>query len=200
MRAGEARQYAGQPGVAKILRHTEPHRSFKRYAAGDRHRLIVQLEDAPRVTQHNVARVGERESTSLPAKQRPADTLLELAHLQTDRGLRAPQAVRGLGETAEIHGHGKRPQHVHVEVGKLHDQNGFIYDPEYFNIARTDDLVLIQMTVSNTRTVEQKKALYRRITERLAKDPGLRPQDVFINLLEVVKENWSFGQGQAQYA
>jgi phenylpyruvate tautomerase PptA (4-oxalocrotonate tautomerase family) len=56
------------------------------------------------------------------------------------------------------------------------------------------------MTVSNTRTVEQKKALYRRITERLAKDPGLRPQDVFINLLEVVKENWSFGQGQAQYA
>ncbi|MGB6540530.1 MAG: tautomerase family protein [Xanthobacteraceae bacterium] len=82
----------------------------------------------------------------------------------------------------------------------MHDQNGFIYDPEYFNIARTDDLVLIQMTVSNTRTVEQKKALYRRITERLAKDPGLRPQDVFINLLEVVKENWSFGQGQAQYA
>jgi len=81
-----------------------------------------------------------------------------------------------------------------------HDQNGFIYDPEYFNIERTDDLVLIQMTVSNTRTVEQKKALYRRITERLAKDPGLRPQDVFINLLEVVKENWSFGQGQAQYA
>jgi 4-oxalocrotonate tautomerase len=56
-----------------------------------------------------------------------------------------------------------------------HDQDGFIYDPEYFNIARTDDLVLIQMTVSNTRTVEQKKALYRRITERLAKDPGLRP-------------------------
>ncbi len=56
------------------------------------------------------------------------------------------------------------------------------------------------MTVSNTRTVEQKKALYRRIAERLAKDPGLRPQDVFINLVEVVKENWSFGQGQAQYA
>lgn len=81
-----------------------------------------------------------------------------------------------------------------------HDQDGFIYDPEYLNIARTDDLVLIQMTVSNTRTVEQKKALYRRIAERLAKNPGVRPQDVFINLVEVVKENWSFGQGQAQYA
>jgi 4-oxalocrotonate tautomerase len=81
-----------------------------------------------------------------------------------------------------------------------YDEIGFIYDPEYFNIARSDDLVLVQMTVSNTRTVEQKKALYRRIVERLAKNPGLRPQDVFINLLEVAKENWSFGDGQAQYA
>jgi len=81
-----------------------------------------------------------------------------------------------------------------------HDETGFIYDPEYFNITRSNDLVLIQMTVSNTRTVEQKKALYRRIVERLTKDPGLRPRDVFINLLEVAKENWSFGEGQAQYA
>ena len=71
---------------------------------------------------------------------------------------------------------------------------------KYFNIERTDDLVLIQLTVSNTRTVEQKKALYRRIVERLGKNPGLRPQDIFLNLLEVAKENWSFGNGEAQYA
>ena len=76
----------------------------------------------------------------------------------------------------------------------------FIYDRKYFNIERTDDLVLIQLTVSNTRTVEQKKALCRRIVERLGKNPGLRPQDIFLNLLEVAKENWSFGNGQAQYA
>ena len=76
----------------------------------------------------------------------------------------------------------------------------FIYDRKYFNIERSDDLVLIQLTVSNTRTVEQKKALYRRIVERLGKNPGLRPQDIFLNLLEVAKENWSFGNGEAQYA
>ena len=76
----------------------------------------------------------------------------------------------------------------------------FIYDRKYFNIARSDDLVLIQLTVSNTRTVEQKKALYLRIVERLSKSPGLRSQDVFLNLLEVAKENWSFGNGEAQYA
>jgi 4-oxalocrotonate tautomerase len=55
-------------------------------------------------------------------------------------------------------------------------------------------------SVSNIRTVEQKKALYRRIVERLAKNPGLRAQDIFLNLLEVAKENWSFGNGEAQYA
>jgi 4-oxalocrotonate tautomerase len=76
----------------------------------------------------------------------------------------------------------------------------FIYDRKYFNIERTDNLVLIQLTVSNTRTVEQKKALYRRIVERLGKNPGLRAQDIFLNLLEVAKENWSFGNGEAQYA
>jgi phenylpyruvate tautomerase PptA (4-oxalocrotonate tautomerase family) len=75
----------------------------------------------------------------------------------------------------------------------------FLYDGKYFNIERTDDLVLIQLTVSNTRTVEQKKALYR-IVERLGNNPGLRRQDIFLNLLEVAKENWSFGNGEAQHA
>ena len=80
------------------------------------------------------------------------------------------------------------------------EPHDFIYDRKYFNIERTDDLVLIQLTVSNTRTVDQKKALYRRIVERLGVNPGIRPQDIFLNLLEVAKENWSFGNGEAQYA
>jgi 4-oxalocrotonate tautomerase len=92
------------------------------------------------------------------------------------------------------------PEHDYFATVTEEAANDFIFDREYFNIERSDDLVLIQMTVSNTRTVEQKKALYRRIVENLGKTPGLRPQDVFINLLEVAKENWSFGNGEAQYA
>jgi len=57
----------------------------------------------------------------------------------------------------------------------------------------------IQLTVTNSRNIDQKKALFARIVELLAQQPGLRPQDVFINLLEVQKENWSFGNGVAQY-
>jgi 4-oxalocrotonate tautomerase len=79
-------------------------------------------------------------------------------------------------------------------------QAEILHAPSYLGIAYTDDLVLIQITVSDTRTVEQKKHLFRRIADRLSESPGLRRQDIFINLLEVKRENWSFGMGEAQYA
>jgi len=80
-----------------------------------------------------------------------------------------------------------------------HDAEEFDYDPEYLGIQRTDDLVIIQITANNTRTVEQKKAFYARLVELLTQKPGLRPEDVFIGLVEVAKENWSFGHGIGQY-
>jgi 4-oxalocrotonate tautomerase len=80
-----------------------------------------------------------------------------------------------------------------------HDEDGFVYDPDYLGIKRSDDLVMIQLTVSNTRPLAQKQRLYRRIVERLTANPGLRPEDVLINLVEVLPENWSFGHGEAQY-
>ena len=81
-----------------------------------------------------------------------------------------------------------------------HSESEFQFSKTYMDIARTDDLVILQITVSNTRSIEQKKALFARIVELLAQKPGLRKEDVFINLLEVAKENWSFGNGIAQYA
>lgn len=81
-----------------------------------------------------------------------------------------------------------------------HDAANFRYGASYLDVARSDDLVLIQITVSNTRTPEQKKALFRRIAELLGESPGVRPEDVFVNLVEVTKENWSLGHGLAQYA
>lgn len=81
-----------------------------------------------------------------------------------------------------------------------HDEDGLDFGSDYLGIERSDDLVVIQITANNTRTVEQKKALYARITELLAVEPGVRPEDVFISLVEVAKENWSLGNGEAQYA
>jgi 4-oxalocrotonate tautomerase len=80
-----------------------------------------------------------------------------------------------------------------------HDATNFRYG-HAFGIARSDDLVFIRITVFNTRTAAQKAALFKRIAELLGQDPGLRPEDVFIVVLEAAKENWSVGHGLAQFA
>ncbi len=92
------------------------------------------------------------------------------------------------------------PQQDRFQVIAEHDAGDFIFDPTYLGIERTDDLVIIQIIWNEGRTVEQKKALYKSIAEGLAKSPGVRMEDVFVNLVEVKKENWSFGNGIAQYA
>lgn len=81
-----------------------------------------------------------------------------------------------------------------------HDADDFVFGATYLDIQRSADLVIIQVTISNTRTIDQKKALYARMVELLAENPGVRAEDVLISLVEGIKENWSFGNGIAQYA
>src|SRR5213596_1170376 len=71
-----------------------------------------------------------------------------------------------------------------------HDAANFRYGTAY-GVTRTDDVVYIQITVFDTRTAEQKKALFRRTAELLGENPGIRPENVFVNVLESAKENWS---------
>jgi 4-oxalocrotonate tautomerase len=81
-----------------------------------------------------------------------------------------------------------------------HAQTDFVFDAGYLNISRTNALVMIQITLNTGRTTEMKKALYKRIAELLHQELQIRKEDVMINLVEVPKENWSFGNGEAQYA
>lgn len=70
----------------------------------------------------------------------------------------------------------------------------------YAGIDRSDDVVFIQITLNKGRDVEKKKALYAGIAKRLSADPGIRPEDIMISLVEVAMEDWSLGNGIAQYA
>ena len=81
-----------------------------------------------------------------------------------------------------------------------HTQDNFLYAPEYLGIPHTDDLIIVQITLNEGRTVDLKKALYQAIAYGLNKAVSVSTQDVFIGLVEVKKENWSFGNGIAQYA
>jgi phenylpyruvate tautomerase PptA (4-oxalocrotonate tautomerase family) len=81
-----------------------------------------------------------------------------------------------------------------------HDADSLVYDPDYLGIPRTDGVVFIQITLNEGRSVELKQAFYRTLAQRLNQELGVRREDVFVSLVEVKKENWSFGNGVAQYA
>lgn len=80
-----------------------------------------------------------------------------------------------------------------------HERDELIYDADYLGIRRSDDLVIIQIIAGNWRDTPQKQALYGAIAANLARDPGLRPEDVMIVLTPNARDEWSFGNGRASY-
>jgi 4-oxalocrotonate tautomerase len=93
----------------------------------------------------------------------------------------------------------KAPANDRFQITTEHAPEDHIADENYLGIKRTQDCVIIQLTLNVGRTVEQKKAFYKAVADGLHERLGLRREDVFINLVEVAKENWSFGNGVAQY-
>jgi phenylpyruvate tautomerase PptA (4-oxalocrotonate tautomerase family) len=85
------------------------------------------------------------------------------------------------------------------QVVTEHTADGLIYDASYLGVERSDRVVFVQITMSTGRKPQQKRSLFRRMAEILEESPGLRPQDLLVNLVEVSWENWSFGNGEAQY-
>ncbi len=91
------------------------------------------------------------------------------------------------------------PPDDRFQVITEHPPEGLIYDPQYLGVHRSDRVVFVQITMSFGRKPQQKRKLFKRMAEILAQAPGLPPQDLFINLVETSWENWSFGNGEAQY-
>lgn len=91
------------------------------------------------------------------------------------------------------------PPEDRFQVITEHPPAGLIYDAHYLGISRTDNVVFVQITMSAGRKPQQKRKLFKRMAEILAQSPGLKPQELVINLVEVAWENWSFGNGEAQY-
>jgi 4-oxalocrotonate tautomerase len=91
------------------------------------------------------------------------------------------------------------PREDRFQIVTEHPAGELLYSPTYLGIPHTDKIVLVQITLSAGRKPQQKRKLYKRIVELLSASPGVDPRDVIINLVEVAWENWSFGNGEAQY-
>jgi phenylpyruvate tautomerase PptA (4-oxalocrotonate tautomerase family) len=92
------------------------------------------------------------------------------------------------------------PDNDKFQVITEHAVEGIVYDPNYLGISRTDGVIFIQIVLNEGRTVEMKQKFYRAVADGLHNELGIRTEDVLIVLVEVKKENWSFGNGIAQYA
>ena len=79
------------------------------------------------------------------------------------------------------------------------DSGNLVADPRYLGHERTPAVVFVEVVLNAGRSVEVKRALYAAMAENLAKDPGLRPDDLLVSLVEVARENWSFGGGRMSY-
>jgi 4-oxalocrotonate tautomerase len=92
------------------------------------------------------------------------------------------------------------PKDDRFQVISEHTRDTLLIDPTYLGIKRSADALIIQLTLNEGRTTEVKKAFYKAVADGLHERVGLRREDVFVSLVEVKKENWSFGNGEAQYA
>ena len=80
-----------------------------------------------------------------------------------------------------------------------HPVSELVFPKSYLGIEYSQGIVFIQITLNEGRTTELTKRFYKRIANDCSKELGIREQDIFISLIEVNKENWSFGNGEMQY-
>src|SRR5882724_4448940 len=91
------------------------------------------------------------------------------------------------------------PERDRFQVIAEHTKESLLFDREYLGIQRSDDCIFVQITLNSGRSIELKQRFYKVVANGLNQQVNLRREDIFINLVEVPKENWSFGDGEAQY-
>lgn len=91
------------------------------------------------------------------------------------------------------------PTNDRFQLIEQHEPDGFLYDADYLDIRRTDDVVLIHIVASRTRDTATKQALYRALAENLSESSGLRSEDILVVLSPNDRDDWSFGKGLASY-
>jgi phenylpyruvate tautomerase PptA (4-oxalocrotonate tautomerase family) len=93
----------------------------------------------------------------------------------------------------------KAPEGDRFHVITEHGPDTLLIDRNFLGIARSADAMMIQVTLREGRTREIKQAFFKFIADGLHEKLGIRREDVIINLVEDTLEDWSFGNGEAQY-
>jgi phenylpyruvate tautomerase PptA (4-oxalocrotonate tautomerase family) len=114
---------------------------------------------------------------------------------------RTDQDLRLIGDSVHeaMVEHLNVPQRDRFQVVTEHSAATLQFDRHYLDIERSDQFVMVRVTLSAGRTAEAKSAFYGRLAELLAERIELRPEDLAVILVENERTDWSFGRGQASY-
>ena len=114
---------------------------------------------------------------------------------------KTPEFVREMGDAIHeaLVAQANVPADDRFQIFDEVEADHLVAHPTYSGVNRSEGLIVIQITLNAGRTLEVKKALYADIVARLGSRLDVRPDDVLMNLVEVTKENWSFGNGLATY-
>jgi 5-carboxymethyl-2-hydroxymuconate isomerase len=91
----------------------------------------------------------------------------------------------------------KAPKDDRFQIITEHDDSNVIYDPSFRGINRSENVIFMQLTLVEGRTLEQKRDFYKRVVGDLNERLRIRPEDVFISLIGTGRDDWSFGNGEA---
>lgn len=125
---------------------------------------------------------------------------MPLVHITLRTG-HSPEFVRDIGTSVHdaLVAQANVPPDDRFQIFHVIEPHQLVAHATYGGVERSDGLIVIEITLNAGRTLEVKRALYADIAARLQKDLDVRPDDVLISLVEVTKENWSFGGGRATY-
>lgn len=71
----------------------------------------------------------------------------------------------------------------------------FFFDRNFNGIARSENLIVVEITMRRGRSDAMKRALYAAITRNLEANAAVSPKDVFIFTHENDYSDWSVGNG-----
>jgi phenylpyruvate tautomerase PptA (4-oxalocrotonate tautomerase family) len=90
------------------------------------------------------------------------------------------------------------PERDRYQIVNEHKPSHLIAEDTGLGIPRTDKFVLIQV-ITRPRTRAEKEKLYRLLCQELQEHCGIAPSDVMISITQNTDEDWSFGNGRAQF-
>lgn len=115
----------------------------------------------------------------------------------------SPQVARAIGDVVydDMTSVANVPANDRFQIVTRHDDDELVYPPDgYLGVNYSPGIVFIQVTSNSGRSIEVKKAFYRAVASGIAHKAGIRIQDVWISLVDVARQDWSFGNGEMRYA